>query len=79
LHRGQGLELYWRDALVCPTEEEYISMVNNSESPFQTIHDVLKWALETGGLFRIGIKLMMACGTTNTDTCVVISLPPEYY
>lgn len=51
LHRGQGLELYWRDALVCPTEEEYISMVNN----------------KTGGLFRIGIKLMMACGTTNTD------------
>lgn len=31
LHRGQGLELYWRDSLVCPTEEEYISMVNNSE------------------------------------------------
>ncbi|KAF9784100.1 terpenoid synthase [Thelephora terrestris] len=52
LHRGQGLELYWRDSLVCPTEEEYISMVNN----------------KTGGLFRIGIKLMMACGTTNTDT-----------
>jgi len=51
LHRGQGLELYWRDSLVCPTEEEYVSMVNN----------------KTGGLFRIGIKLMMACGTTNTD------------
>ncbi|KAG6859865.1 hypothetical protein C0995_002697 [Termitomyces sp. Mi166 len=30
LHRGQGLELYWRDSLQCPTEEEYISMVNNS-------------------------------------------------
>jgi len=51
LHRGQGLELYWRDSLVCPTEEEYISMVNN----------------KTGGLFRIGIRLMMACATTNTD------------
>ncbi|KAG6897510.1 hypothetical protein C0992_000940 [Termitomyces sp. T32_za158] len=32
LHRGQGLELYWRDSLQCPTEEEYISMVNNSKS-----------------------------------------------
>ena len=30
LHRGQGLELLWRDSLQCPTEEEYISMVNNS-------------------------------------------------
>ncbi|KAL9540051.1 hypothetical protein MBANPS3_009907 [Mucor bainieri] len=30
LHRGQGIELYWRDSLTCPTEEEYIDMVNNS-------------------------------------------------
>jgi geranylgeranyl diphosphate synthase, type III len=30
LHRGQGLELLWRDSLTCPSEEEYISMVNNS-------------------------------------------------
>ena len=78
LHRGQGLELYWRDALVCPTEEDYISMVNNSESLSYVIHSVLNQAPETGGLFRIGIKLMMACGTTNTDTCVVISLWAEH-
>lgn len=30
LHRGQGLEIFWRDSLQCPTEEEYVSMVNNS-------------------------------------------------
>jgi geranylgeranyl diphosphate synthase type 3 len=30
LHRGQGLEIFWRDSLQCPTEEEYIEMVNNS-------------------------------------------------
>ncbi|TFK45124.1 isoprenoid synthase domain-containing protein [Crucibulum laeve] len=51
LHRGQGLEILWRDSLQCPTEEEYIQMVNN----------------KTGGLLRIGIKLMMACSTTNVD------------
>jgi len=51
LHRGQGLEILWRDSLQCPSEEEYIRMVNN----------------KTGGLLRIGIKLMMACSTTNTD------------
>ncbi|KAG8701508.1 geranylgeranyl pyrophosphate synthetase [Ceratobasidium sp. 395] len=44
LHRGQGLDLLWRDTLTCPTESEYIEMVNN----------------KTGGLFRIAIKLMMA-------------------
>lgn len=30
LHRGQGLEILWRDSLQCPTEEQYITMVNNS-------------------------------------------------
>ncbi|ORY80232.1 isoprenoid synthase domain-containing protein [Leucosporidium creatinivorum] len=44
LHRGQGMDLFWRENLVCPTEPEYVEMVNN----------------KTGGLFRIAIKLMMA-------------------
>ncbi|GAA5956045.1 hypothetical protein JCM21900_002576 [Sporobolomyces salmonicolor] len=44
LHRGQGMDLFWRENLICPTEAEYIEMVNN----------------KTGGLFRIAIKLMMA-------------------
>ncbi|KAJ7705317.1 isoprenoid synthase domain-containing protein [Mycena rosella] len=51
LHRGQGLELLWRDSLTCPSEDEYVDMVNN----------------KTGGLLRIGIKLLVACGTTNLD------------
>ncbi|KAJ6611701.1 isoprenoid synthase domain-containing protein [Mycena sp. CBHHK59/15] len=51
LHRGQGLEILWRDSLTCPSEDEYVAMVNN----------------KTGGLLRIGIKLLMACGTTNLD------------
>lgn len=51
LHRGQGLEILWRDSLRCPTEEEYVQMVNN----------------KTGGLLRIGIKLMMACATKTLD------------
>ncbi|KAH8747071.1 isoprenoid synthase domain-containing protein [Diaporthe sp. PMI_573] len=44
LHRGQGQELYWRDTLKCPTEDEYLKMVSN----------------KTGGLFRMAIKLMQA-------------------
>lgn len=42
LHHGQGMDLYWRDALVCPTEEEYLKMVQN----------------KTGGLFRVAVRLM---------------------
>ncbi len=26
LHRGQGMEIYWRDNFQCPTEEEYKKM-----------------------------------------------------
>jgi geranylgeranyl diphosphate synthase type 3 len=44
LHRGQGMDLYWRDSLTCPTEEDYLEMVGN----------------KTGGLFRLAIKLMQA-------------------
>ncbi|KAL4789117.1 isoprenoid synthase domain-containing protein [Aspergillus venezuelensis] len=42
LHQGQGMELYWRDSLICPTEDQYLDMVAN----------------KTGGLFRLAIKLM---------------------
>lgn len=31
LHRGQGLDLFWRDTLTCPTEEEYVQMTLGSE------------------------------------------------
>ncbi|OJA20804.1 hypothetical protein AZE42_06518 [Rhizopogon vesiculosus] len=51
LHRGQGSEILWRDMLQCPTEEEYISMVNN----------------KTGSLFRMAVRLMMAHATKNRD------------
>ncbi|KAM0664042.1 hypothetical protein ACQRIU_007043 [Beauveria bassiana] len=44
LHRGQGMELFWRDTLTCPSEDDYLEMVGN----------------KTGGLFRLGIKLMQA-------------------
>jgi hypothetical protein len=29
LHRGQGLEILWRDSLRCPSEEDYVKLVNN--------------------------------------------------
>ena len=31
LHRGQGLDIFWRDTLTCPTEEEYVEMVRGSK------------------------------------------------
>ena len=31
LHRGQGMEIYWRDSYICPTEDEYRQMIIRSE------------------------------------------------
>ncbi|KAL4732974.1 terpenoid synthase [Aspergillus similis] len=44
LHRGQGLELYYRDSLICPTEAEYMEIVTH----------------KTGGLFRLAVGLLQS-------------------
>ncbi|KAK7056051.1 isoprenoid synthase domain-containing protein [Favolaschia claudopus] len=51
IHRGQGLELLWRETLRCPSEEEYVHMANG----------------KTGGFLRMTVKLMMVCATKNLD------------
>ncbi|CAG8636860.1 4430_t:CDS:2 [Dentiscutata erythropus] len=51
LHRGQGMELYWRDTLTCPSEAEFIDMVSN----------------KTGGLLRLAVRLMQQCSESKTD------------
>lgn len=51
LHRGQGMELHWRDSLTCPTEDEYLNMISN----------------KTGGLFRLCIKLMQTQASMPTS------------
>ncbi|KAL7010031.1 hypothetical protein EMMF5_000050 [Cystobasidiomycetes sp. EMM_F5] len=65
LHRGQGMDLYWRDSLTCPTEQEYIDMVsNNTLLTHRFTHCISSHFLaETGGLFRIAIRLMAATST----------------
>ncbi|AWP14257.1 putative geranylgeranyl pyrophosphate synthase [Scophthalmus maximus] len=42
LHRGQGLDIHWRDTYTCPTEKEYRNMVLQ----------------KTGGLFGLAVGLM---------------------
>lgn len=49
LHRGQGLELYWREHATCPTESEYVDMV---------VH-------KTGGLFRVALCMMESVADTD--------------
>ncbi|KAL4142890.1 hypothetical protein QTP88_005283 [Uroleucon formosanum] len=51
LHRGQGMEIYWRDNYTCPTEDEYKKM---------TIR-------KTGGLFMLAIRLMQLFSDSTND------------
>lgn len=57
LHRGQGMDLYWRDSLTCPSEADYLEMVGN----------------KTGGLFRLAIKLMQAESAADVDCTPLVS------
>jgi geranylgeranyl diphosphate synthase type 3 len=57
LHRGQGMDLYWRDSLTCPSEADYLEMVGN----------------KTGGLFRLAIKLMQAESAVQIDCAPLVS------
>lgn len=58
LHRGQGMDLFWRDTLTVPTEEDYLEMVGN----------------KTGGLFRLAIKLMQAESKVEKNCVALVSL-----
>ncbi|KAL3477322.1 isoprenoid synthase domain-containing protein [Aspergillus californicus] len=58
LHRGQGMDLYWRDSLTCPSEEEYLDMVAN----------------KTGGLFRLAIKLIQLESQVKEDCVPLVDL-----
>jgi len=51
LHRGQGMEIYWRDNFTCPTESDYKLM---------TIR-------KTGGLFMLAIRLMQLFSTNQDN------------
>ncbi|OJJ49930.1 hypothetical protein ASPZODRAFT_1071643 [Penicilliopsis zonata CBS 506.65] len=58
LHRGQGMDLFWRDTLTCPSEDEYLEMVGN----------------KTGGLFRLAVKLMQAESTGDKDCVALVNV-----
>ena len=52
LHRGQGQDIAWREACKCPTESEYLKMVQD----------------KTGGLFRLAVGLLQAFASQHMDT-----------
>ncbi|XP_069741247.1 geranylgeranyl pyrophosphate synthase isoform X2 [Narcine bancroftii] len=51
LHRGQGLDIHWRDTYTCPTIEDYKAMVLQ----------------KTGGLFGLAVGLMQLFSEKKLD------------
>ena len=49
------MDLFWRDTLTCPTEDDYLEMVAN----------------KTGGLFRLAVKLMQAESKTKKSVYII--------
>lgn len=62
LHRGQGMEIYWRDNFLCPEESEYKLM---------TIR-------KTGGLFMLAIRLMLLFSDNKKDFTKLTALLGEF-
>lgn len=63
LHRGQGMDIYWRDAIICPTEDEYKAMVTK----------------KTGGLFGLAVRLMQLFSENKSDLKPVLDVLGLYF
>ncbi|KAJ3192607.1 Geranylgeranyl pyrophosphate synthase [Entophlyctis luteolus] len=58
LHKGQGMEIYWRDNNICPTEAEYMEMISN----------------KTGGLLRLAVRMMQAMSEVKEDFVPLVDM-----
>ncbi|CAL1688735.1 unnamed protein product [Lasius platythorax] len=63
LHRGQGMEIFWRDNYVCPSEADYKTM---------TIR-------KTGGLFNLAVRLMKLFSTYEEDLSSLVAILGLYF
>eukprot|EP01135_Chromosphaera_perkinsii_P004703 Nk52_evm14s294 gene=Nk52_evmTU14s294 len=63
LHRGQGMDIFYRDAPLCPTEEEYREMVKR----------------KTGGLFRLAVKMMQLFSNDKRDYVNLLDILGLYF
>ena len=63
LHRGQGLDILWRDSNHCPTEQEYLFMVVD----------------KTGGLFRLAVRLAQSQSTVASDFIPLVNSIGSYF
>ncbi|CBF85177.1 hypothetical protein AN1592.2 [Aspergillus nidulans FGSC A4] len=63
LHRGQGMELFWRDNLLPPSMDDYLQMIAN----------------KTGGLFRMIVRLLQTSSRQVIDVEQLVDVLGLYF
>jgi len=63
LHRGQGLDIHWRDTNTCPSEQQYRAMVIQ----------------KTGGLFGLATRLMQLFSKSKADFTAITATLGLYF
>ncbi|XP_054163808.1 geranylgeranyl pyrophosphate synthase-like [Oppia nitens] len=63
LHKGQGLDIHWRETFNCPTEQQYFQMIN----------------MKTTALFALSVQLMQLFSDNKQDFSQLICLLGTYF
>ena len=67
-NRGPTIEILWRDLVICPSIEQYISMAKNSEWNLQNVTAVMQLMdVETSSFFRLFIRLAVTFSAERID------------
>jgi len=92
LHRGQGWDIMWRERMTCPTERQYRKMVLDSalrssggvaccDARTHKCHASTMFVAfaETGGLFRLAIRLMQAFSENKSNFIPLVESLALYF
>ena len=63
LHQGQGMDIYWRDAQLCPSIDQYMNMIN----------------LKTTSLFYFSLEMLSVFSNQKIDLKPLCTLLGDYF
>lgn len=63
LHEGQGMDIYWRDAQLCPSIDQYMKMIN----------------LKTTSLFYFSLEMLRVFSSEQIELTNLCTLLGDYF
>jgi len=88
LHRGQGMDIFWRDNFICPNEADYKTMTIKSnilmcklilQESIYVYKENINIFAETGGLFNLAVRLMKLFSSYEEDLSSLIATLGLYF